>query len=466
MESLKTEILVIGSGPGGAVTACTLSEAGRDVLVIEEGSSLAVESCRPFSVEEMELKYRNGGLTFALGAPKINYVEGKVVGGGSEVNAGLYHRTPAPILERWAKEFQLRASSEKEMLPHFEECERDLSVSLSSEPFAPSSLKLKEGTERLGWKVIEAPRWYKGAERQSMSRTLIPRTLQAGGKLLSDTRVLSLKQVQNAWEVRVKNKDGATTTVSAQHVFVCAGAIQTPGLLLRSGIRHNIGKSFQLHPTIKVFAEFEDDVNFEGMGVPVHQVKEFSPDMSFGCSISSPPFLALGLLDHPGGGLNLQERWKKMATYYAMITPTGKGTIRSVPGFGDPLVQFKLSTRDHENLVIGLKRLSLALLQAGAKRLYPSVYNLPVASSSADVDAWASSMSLKRASLMTIHLFSSCPMGENKKVTAVDSFGRVHDLSGLYISDASILCTAPGVNPQGSVMAFAKRNALKFLGRL
>ena len=67
---------------------------------------------------------------------------------------------------------------------------------------------------------------------------------------------------------------------------------------------------------------------------------------------------------------------------------------------------------------------------------------------------------------MTIHLFSSCPMGENRRLCAADSFGRVHECPGLYIADASLLCTQPSVNPQGSIMAIARRNALKFLGTL
>jgi choline dehydrogenase-like flavoprotein len=64
---------------------------------------------------------------------------------------------------------------------------------------------------------------------------------------------------------------------------------------------------------------------------------------------------------------------------------------------------------------------------------------------------------------MTIHLFSSCPMGENRSQCAADSFGRVHGFKNLFINDASLLCTAPGVNPQGSVMAVARRNAIHYL---
>ena len=92
---LRAEIVVIGSGPGGAITACLLAEAGRDVLLVEEGANLPLTSCEPFSMEEMVQKYRNGGQTVALGKNTISYVEGRCVGGGSEINSGLYHRTPS-----------------------------------------------------------------------------------------------------------------------------------------------------------------------------------------------------------------------------------------------------------------------------------------------------------------------------------------------------------------------------------
>jgi choline dehydrogenase-like flavoprotein len=54
-------------------------------------------------------------------------------------------------------------------------------------------------------------------------------------------------------------------------------------------------------------------------------------------------------------------------------------------------------------------------------------------------------------------------MGENRDLCAADSFGRVRGVDKLRIADASLLCTAPGVNPQGSIMAICRRNALHFL---
>ena len=111
-EHVRAEIAVIGSGPGGSVTAAMLAEAGRDVVLIEEGPNLPLDGYEPYSRQEMADKYRNGGLTVAMGRPNVTYVEACCVGGGSEINSGLYHRTPAEVLRAWTLE-PLRRSSMK-----------------------------------------------------------------------------------------------------------------------------------------------------------------------------------------------------------------------------------------------------------------------------------------------------------------------------------------------------------------
>jgi choline dehydrogenase-like flavoprotein len=68
-----------------------------------------------------------------------------------------------------------------------------------------------------------------------------------------------------------------------------------------------------------------------------------------------------------------------------------------------------------------------------------------------------------RLSISTVHISSSCPMGENEAVCPVDSHGRLRGFDNIYLGDASIIPDAPGVNPQGTVMALALRNARYFL---
>jgi choline dehydrogenase-like flavoprotein len=250
---------VIGSGPGGAITACLLAEAGRDVLLIEEGEHLPLSSCAPFSKAEMLQKYRNGGQTVALGKNKIAYVEGRCVGGGSEINSGLYHRTPPEVLNRWRKEFRVQALNDADLTPHFESCERDLSVGLLPHAAPPASLKLHEGAMRLGWKSLEVPRWFRyeangHGKRQSMTETYIPRFLNAGGRLLPQTRALRLYQAGKGWLIQACHASAGPIEIATENLFLCAGAIHTPALLRRSGITRNVGNSLRVHPTLKIVA--------------------------------------------------------------------------------------------------------------------------------------------------------------------------------------------------------------------
>ncbi|HZV36472.1 MAG TPA: GMC oxidoreductase, partial [Verrucomicrobiae bacterium] len=335
-----------------------------------------------------------------------------------------------------------------------------------------ASLKLHEGAVKLGWKSLEVPRWFSYAsgtkeaangKRQSMTETFIPRFLKAGGHLLPRTRAEIIRQDGARWVINATHATNGPIRISAETLFLCTGATQSPALLRRSGIKQNIGNSLRLHPTVKVVAKFPQPVNSETMGVPVHQVKEFAPRFSFGCSISSPPYLALALLDHAEQARAVSQDWPHMATYYSMITGEGHGTVRALPKIRDPLVRYHLTESDRRNLGEGLRKLCLAVFESGATALYPSITHSRVFRNPDELSALPNALPTGLTSLMTIHLFSSCPMGEDMAKCATNSFGRVHGFKNLYVNDASLLCTAPGVNPQGSVMAMARRNVMRFL---
>jgi choline dehydrogenase-like flavoprotein len=461
---IRAEVVVLGSGPGGAITACLLAEAGRSVLLLEEGPASSQDPCPPFSMAEMTGKYRHGGVTAAMGKPPVAYVEARCVGGGSEINSGLYHRTPPEVLEEWRREYRVEALRDEDLAPHFEAIERDLGVGVHPDGGGPASLRLESGARALGWKCQEVPRWF-GADvpggppiRRSMTRTYIPRFLRAGGRLLAGVRALRVARSGKGWRV-IASPSGAGNRrlqIDAEALFVACGAVQTPALLRRSGFGGPIGRTLGFHPTLKVVATFPEPVNRPGMGVGVHQVKEFAPSMTFGCSVSAPPYLALALLDAPDALRGLRDRWPFMAVYYAMIRG-GRGTVRPLPFFDDPWVRQTLSLADLSQLSDALKRLCQCLLAAGATSLVTPISSEP----GAPLESLEQVLR-RRGSLMTVHLFSSCPMGEDASRCPVDSFGRVRGADNLFVADASLLCSAPGVNPQGTLMALARRNALRF----
>jgi choline dehydrogenase-like flavoprotein len=298
-----------------------------------------------------------------------------------------------------------------------------------------------------------------------MSKTFIPRFMRAGGRLLPCARVERIRQDCSKWQMQARHKTGGLR-IEAETLFVCGGAVQTPALLRRSGITRNVGDSLRLHPTVKVVARFPEAVNSAEMGVPAHQVKEFAPRLSFGCSISTPPYVALGMIDHPQFETDVSAVWAHMANYYAMIASESRGTVRPIGRFRDPLVRYSLTEKDRRDLADGFAKLAHMLFEAGAAAVYPGLSGGPELRCRDDIAKLPRVLPNGLASLMTIHLFSSCPMGEDERRCATDSFGRIHGFHNLFIADASLLCTAPGVNPQGSIMALTRRNALHFLGLL
>lgn len=461
------DVLVIGAGPGGATTAALLAEAGRDVLLLEEGPDLPLSSCRPFSREEMQQKYRNAGVTVALGQPKVAYAEGRCAGGGSEINSGLYHRVSEAVLQEWERDFRVQGLDRAELARHQEQVEADIGISPLPGPAPAASLALARGADRMGWQAIEVPRWYRYAEdgtplKQSMTATLLPRARAAGARLSFGCRVRRVVREAQGWRAEGHDAQGAAATWRARQVFLCGGAIQTPALLQRSGLAPLAGKRLHLHPSLKITALFDDEVNDEHAGVPVHQVKTFSPRLSMGCSISSPAFLQMALLDYPSGDVIVQRDWRRMATYYVMARD-GCGSVRHVPGFSDPLVRFDLGHEGFANLRDGLLKLGQCLLAAGARVLYPSVAPGRPVNDAQGLQALVASLRPVEMQLMTIHLMGSCPMGEARGVCVADSWGRVHGQPGLHVNDASLLCTGLGANPQGTIMTLARRNVQAFL---
>ena len=199
-SQMQAEILVVGSGAGGATTAAVLAEAGFDVLIVEEGEWVEQGSVVPFSLEQMDRQYRSGGVTVALGLPSIAYTEGRCAGGGTEINSGLYRRPPDDVLQRWAVDFKIAELDHDEVLAIATEVEQTISVTtVPGRPSAPSEV-LQRGAQRLGWQNSEIPRWMKYADgdpksgqRQSMTRTYLPRAVVAGARLATGCRVDALE---------------------------------------------------------------------------------------------------------------------------------------------------------------------------------------------------------------------------------------------------------------------------------
>lgn len=471
------EIAVIGSGPGGMTAAKRLTDDGFNVTLFEKGPYLTQQAGPvPYSVAEMDTKYTDKGITVALGRANVNYVEGSCLGGGSEVNAGLYHRTPKKILEDWRVTYGIEFAEESKLEEHFKLNETILNVGLMPFPAPAASQKIYDGAKKLGWECSEAPRWYKytsdsdkgifSGVRQSMTEAVLPAINKANLKIIYNTNVSKIWEI-NSQKVVVEFSNETSTkkiTKDFNAIFISCGAVGTPHLLKKSklGPKH-VGKNLKLHTSIKATARFPDKVNGIGAGIPVHQVKEFAPDFSIGGAISNLPFLAAGLSDNGVNPLQLSSNWHHYATYYSAIT-LGEGKVISLPFVDKPLVMFDVGKDGLELLTKALKKLCELLFAAGAIEVFPSLKNFSSLSSLEDIKKLPSTIDPKQASLMTIHMMGTCPIGTTNK-SCVDLSGKLKGTNNIYITDASIIPTALGVNPQGTIMALSSFIASKFCER-
>src|SRR4029079_1289517 len=133
-EDESCDVVVVGSGAGGATAARLLAEAGLDVIVLEEGGPHDADTYTRDPLESLATLYRDGGLTVLEGRPAIPLPLGRCVGGTTVINSGTCVRPPGDVLMRWRDEFGLPCATELEA--EFDAIERDLAVTPLDEAVA------------------------------------------------------------------------------------------------------------------------------------------------------------------------------------------------------------------------------------------------------------------------------------------------------------------------------------------
>src|SRR5918996_3830491 len=263
----------------------------------------------------------------------VAYVEGRCVGGSTEINRGLYHRLPDHLAAEWSATYRIDEFGPAALAGYADRVERQLAVTTVPGAPPPSSAVLERGATKLGWRNVEFSRVFSYDDqgrgtKQTMSRTMLPRALAAGATLVPDCRVQRLlrdgDRVVGA-RARRRHEDGTTErlTIRAEQVFVCAGAVETPALLQRSGIRRNVGNGLKMHPTVKIAARFSHPVDHGD--VPMHRITEFAPGLTIGGSASRRGHIAMALADTGIPFDDALANWENISVYYAAIRSEGSG---------------------------------------------------------------------------------------------------------------------------------------------
>lgn len=491
---LGCDVVVVGSGAGGATLGAELAEGGLDVIILEEGRYFTTADFGTDATAAARAMYRDGGATMALGNPPVLFQEGSLVGGSSVLNGGMSWRTPERILDRWHREEGIAAITAKEMEPYFDRVERRIHVSYQDpETIGRDNQLLKEGADAKGWEVIPNRRntvhcagsnncafGCPTGAKQSTLVTYIPRALHFGARLYSDLRVTEITRHGKratgvrARVVRADKSLGPKVTVRAKLVVVAGGSMQTPALLLGSGFASRsgmIGRNLSLHPNCKLVAVFDEEVRgWEGTH-QAFQVREFRDEGFLFAAVNIPPSVIAMTTPLHGAELGeLLHDYRRMVVAGMLVEDTNTGRVVRGPG-GRPIATYQLNDFDAERLKRGAALLSELLFTAGARRIllpfhghfHPggragelygpddirNVFRQPVPKSSMEV--------------VTVHLMGTARMGADPVHAVTDSFGMVHDAAGLAVCDASLFPSPIGVNPCETIQAIATRNAAHIL---
>ena len=487
--SLECGAVVVGSGAGGATVAAELAEAGVDVIVLEEGGYHPTESFGAGTGRALRTLYRDGGGGMAIGRPSVLYAEGRCVGGSTVVNGGMSWRTPAPVLQRWAEQEGLRDIGEQDLDPYFTAIESRLSVGTQDpETIGRDSELFKSGAEARGWTVVANRRNQlhcagtnncssgcpTGAKR-SMLVTTVPRALARGARLYADCRVDRVTRSGpgvtgvTGHFVRPGGRKGPSLTVRARAVIVAGGAVQTPALLMRSGLRPasgQLGRNLSVHPNAVVTAIFDQDVTgWQGVH-QAYQVREF---MAGGLLLTAtnltPPMLA-GILPAYGRELGeLMADYNRIVTAGPLVSDTGTGRVRHVPGLG-PQVFYQLTDHDAARVARGVELTAQALFAAGARCVLLPFDGTPVVRGPDELRRLLARPVPRRSlQLFSIHLMGTARMSEDPRRGVTGSFGEFHGVPGLIVADASLFPGPVGINPMETVIALAMRNARRLVER-
>lgn len=483
-EAMECDVVVIGTGAGGAVAARELAEAGLAVIMLEEGeyADRSAFAGRPF--DNQRKLYRAGGATFSVGNTFIPIPLGRTVGGTTAINSGTCFRTPDKVLRRWGDELGLGDLSPEKMAPYFDRVERVLGVGPTPvEHLGGCARVVMRGADKLGYRHRPLQRNAPDCDGQgvccfgcptdakrSTNVSYVPMALRAGAELFTGARVDKLLfEGGRAVGVQAQTASGKAFTVRARAVVVACGTLLTPVLLMRNGVAkgsRQLGGNLSIHPAVACLAEMNERVaSWEGVPQS-YLIDEFSDDGIMMEGVATPLEYAVSALSHLGPRLiELAEGFDRVASFGMMVSDTSRGRVRLIRDHA--VVTYNLGDEDVGRLQRGVDHLSRIFFAAGARTVLTPFHGHEELRSHDDLTKLRGAK--LRASDITLaahHPLGTARMGRSAASSVVDADHQVHGTPGLYVIDGSVVPTALGVNPQVTIMAMATRAAERLAQKL
>ncbi len=468
--SERFDVVVVGSGAGGGVIAGELAERGRSVLLLETGPH---KTAADFTRWEAKAAYDIWWpLRFALidggAGGAVALLGGRCVGGTTTINTKVALRAHANDYAKWHEASGFVGSSGEpfgaaDLDAHYDRVEQRLGVRERTD-WRKSVRTVESAFRELG-APLEPVHAYTDANCMSCGSCLQGCPTNAGkstmntyihdvwaaGKLelRADARVERvLIDDGEAKGVEYVDSDGATRRVDAGAVVVAAGTLNTPQLLMRSGLPDSpssrlVGRHLGFHPVRLVYGLF-DEPQDNHMVYPItahsmaHQHDEDGGFVIEATTIQDPVAFATTLEDESGPlwGAPLVEavrNFRRFVGVLAMVSDENNGVVR-LDENGQEAFDVSFTPTESGRMAAALDFSREVLVAAGASKVF-----------------WTG--------LASTHVQGTCRMGSDPARSVVDADGQSWDVKRLYVGDGSLVPRTLSVNPSLTIMALANRVA-------
>jgi choline dehydrogenase-like flavoprotein len=483
-EGEECDVVIVGSGAGGAVAAATLAEAGLDVIVLEAGAHYDRDSYPSDHLEAIASLYRDGGLTIAEGRPPIPVPVARVVGGTTVINSGTCFRAPAPVLEDWRRRVGIPWAGGLDA--DYAEAEDFLRVTqLDPGRMGRNGQLAMEGAAAIGasgapihrnaGSCVQCSSCPFGCEidaKRGMHVSYLPRAVAAGARIRAGIEVdRVLVEGGRAVGVAGSTRVGANgrfrdfTVRARRATIVAGGALGTPELLQRSGLggRH-VGRNLHIHPACWVGARYDEEVRgWDGVMQSFYVDEWERRGILLEATFTPLAFGGAWLLGAGRGHQQAMLDFGHVGSIGVHLSDRSSGRV-GLGAEGSLRASYKLSGEDAGRLAFGIARAAEIHFAAGATEVYPNIARVGVLRPGGLAEFEATGFRPSELRLEAFHPMGTARIDADPAEGACAPDGSVNGTRDLYVADASLFPTSVGVNPMMTVIAFAKQVARGLAG--
>ncbi len=483
-EGEECDVVIVGSGAGGAVAAAELAAAGLDVIVLEAGGHYDRDSYPADQLEAIAGLYRDGGLTIAAGRPPIPVPVAKVVGGTTVINSGTCFRAPDAVLEDWRGRFGIPWAGQLDA--DYAEAEATLQVTqLDPERMGRNGQLAMEGAAAIG--ASGAPIFRNAGDcvqcsscpfgcaidaKRGMHVSYLPRAVAAGARVRAGVEVGRVL-VEDGRAVGVRGtvagpggRRRAFSVRARRATIVAGGGLGTPELLQRSGLGGNqVGRNLHIHPACWVGARYGEEVRgWEGV-MQSFYIDQWEPQRILLEATFTP--LAFGGAWLLGAGRAHQEAmldFGHVGSIGVHLSDQSAGRV-GLGAEGSIRASYRLTHEDARRLAFGIARAAEVHFAAGASEVYPNIARVGTLRPGDLARFEATDFKPSELRLEAFHPMGTARISADPRQGACAPDGSLYGTRDLYVADASLFPTSVGVNPMMTVIAFAKQVARGVAGR-